>query len=240
MTDSTLFILVHGAWHGAWCWDLTRTILETHGHRVIAPTLAGLGERKAERHPGLSLADHIDSIAELVTSQAGPIVLVGHSYGGVVVEGVCDRAKERIAHALFLDSPRPRHGQPALANISRHELAERFGPLVDGYMAPPPPPERFGIAPDHPLRTWFMHQLTDHPVFTFVEPLDLPRRGSAGMSRTYIRCSRTDAVPETDLELLEDGSWSYRQIRSGHDVMLLEPALTASILMAAAQHPQSG
>ena len=99
------YVLIHGAYHGRWAWDAVKPLLEKPGVRVLAPTLKGLAERQHENGPEVNLDTHIDEvIALLETEQLRDVVLVGHSYAGMVVTGVCDRRPERIAHVVYLDA----------------------------------------------------------------------------------------------------------------------------------------
>ena len=109
------FVLVHGAWHGGWCWRFVRDLLEKSGHRVHAPSLTGLGERKHLARPDIDLDTHIADIVSLLEMEdLSDVVLVGHSYGGMVITGVADRAPERIGRLVYLDAFVPEDGKCTL------------------------------------------------------------------------------------------------------------------------------
>ena len=116
------FLLVHGAWHGGWCWQKVIPFLEAAGHEVYAPTLTGLAERASELSPDVGLDTHIQDIVGLLEEKnLHGVTLVGHSYGGMVITGVVDQVPERIAHLVYLDTFVSRDGE-SMANISPIEL----------------------------------------------------------------------------------------------------------------------
>src|SRR5690349_6349785 len=106
------FVLVHGAWHGGWCWRKLSPLLAAQGHEVFAPTLTGLGERSHLAGPEVGLAVHVQDVASLLEFEdLREVILVGHSYGGMVLAGVAGRAAERLSQLVYLDAYVPRHGQ---------------------------------------------------------------------------------------------------------------------------------
>ena len=106
------FVLVHGGWHGGWCWQKVIPFLEAAGHEVYAPTLTGLAERASELSPDIGLDTHIQDIVGLLEEKdLQGVILVGHSYGGMVITGVVDAVPERIAHLVYLDTFVPRDGE---------------------------------------------------------------------------------------------------------------------------------
>src|ERR1700690_1918176 len=99
------FLLIHGSWHGAWCWDGLVPILKARGHEVWAPALIGLGERADEASPQTGLAAHVNQITEMIqANDLNDLTLVGHSYGGLVMVGVAERVANRISHLVYLDA----------------------------------------------------------------------------------------------------------------------------------------
>jgi pimeloyl-ACP methyl ester carboxylesterase len=106
------FVLVHGGWHGGWCWQKVIPFLEAAGHEAYAPTLTGLAERASELSPDVGLDTHIQDIAGLLEEKnLHGVILVGHSYGGMVITGVVDQVPERIAHLVYFDTFVPRDGE---------------------------------------------------------------------------------------------------------------------------------
>src|SRR5712691_2750251 len=107
-----VFVLVHGGWHGGWCWRRVTPYLRAAGYDVYTPTLTGLGERAHLATPATGLDTHIrDVLGVLAFEELSDVVLVGHSMAGMVVTGVAERASERLAHLVYLDADVPRDGE---------------------------------------------------------------------------------------------------------------------------------
>src|ERR1700730_4143197 len=105
------FVLVHGAWHGGWCWRRVSDLLEKKGHKVFAPTMTGLGERSHLIGGKIDLATHVTDIVNVIKwENLSDVVLVGHSYGGVVISGVAEQMREAIGSVVFFDAFLPAHG----------------------------------------------------------------------------------------------------------------------------------
>ncbi|MEZ4562931.1 MAG: alpha/beta hydrolase [Thermomicrobiales bacterium] len=235
------YVLVHGAWHGAWCWGRVVPLLVAAGHTVATPALAGLGERAAELHAGIDLETHVAEVTASI-APGGPrdVILAGHSYGGMVIAAVAARRAERIAGLVYLDAFVPEDGQacfdlalPAVADGIREE-ARRSG---DGWRSPPPTPQAMGIIDDDEAR-WVASQMTPQPIATFEQPV---RFGAAapdpGLApRMYIHC-RTDPpspmfAPFADRARATPG-WTLHELATGHDAMLTAPDDLARLLLAA-------
>jgi pimeloyl-ACP methyl ester carboxylesterase len=233
------YLLVHGTSHGGWCWRHVSDHLVDAGHRVFTPTLTGLGERAHLRSPEIGLATHIDDIVGVANAEElDGFILVGHSYGGYVITGVCDRLRERIAHVVYIDAPNPKNGASNAQGRSPEELAFSFGPLVDGYLLPVKDTmiAALGVAPDDVVDlAWLRRRLTPQPVKTWTDPLQLFRGGSEGLPRTYVFCNH--APPGSPLRLnaermRADPSWAFRELPCGHDAMIALPQETADLLMS--------
>ena len=140
------FVLVHGAWHGGWCWKRVRDILEAAGHRVYTPTQTGLGERSHLLGPGITLDTFVrDVFNVLVWEDLHEVILVGHSFGGASITGVADRERNRIAHLVYLDALVPQSGQSPFSVIGEDVAARRREQAVEasgGVWMLPPDPER--------------------------------------------------------------------------------------------------
>lgn len=236
------FVLIHGAWHGGWCWRAVRRILQDEGHDVYTPTLTGLGERVHLRSPAINVDTHVQDIANLIEwEELERIVLVGHSYGGVIVSGVCDRMKDRVAHAVYLDAIVPRSGDTVLPGGTAEAARARFGELRDGYLAPPPDPRGFGIGEDMAAeRAWVLRRLTPHLLGTWTQPVVLANGGSDGVPRTFIYCSDKPGVPAETVRahvarFRDDPTWRYRELPCGHNSMVILPRETAQEFVAAAR-----
>src|SRR5512143_1846187 len=141
------YVLVHGGWHGAWCWDKVVPLLRAAGHSVYTPTLTGLGEQAALLTPEVGLDTHIQDMVSLIeANDLQQVILVGHSYSGMVITGVADRLPSRIRHLVYLDAAIPRDGQsladllPMGGTMFRRE-ANKNG---DGWRVNPPPERPHG------------------------------------------------------------------------------------------------
>lgn len=237
------FMLVHGAWHGGWCWDPVRERIEAAGHRVHAPTLPGLAERAGELDADTSLAGHIADLARYITERdLSDIVLAGHSYGGMVITGVADRLKDRIAHILYLDAALPRDGEsmisygaprPPEAIAAAEAGLRRLAP--DGIAMLAFPPAMLGIPEDHPLHDWVAERLTPHPLRTWLDPIRLEHGGADGIPRTYVHCT-DPAMAQTQFPYIaqmaaSDPTWSYAELATGHEAMLTAPDDVARLLL---------
>lgn len=239
-------VLVHGAWHGGWCWAKLRPLLEAAGFQVFTPTLTGLGERAHLRYPLPTLRTHIDDVVGLIIAEElQDLVLVGHSYSGMVVTGVADRLRERIRHLVYLDAAVPGDGDsfashiPGISDEAIERRISAFKALAsDGAWLPPPSPELVGVA-DPEDAAWIARRLTTHPLSTWLDPLPLPNAGHAGISKTYVLATK----PMTSVmgyPLHADiagqgGEWSLRKIACGHDMMVVEPTKTAELIIEAAR-----
>lgn len=234
---STL-VLVHGAWHGGWCWRHLATLLRAAGHQVHNPTLTGLGERSHLRTPletGVGLDTHIQDVANVLEYEdLRDVVLVGHSYAGMVITGVADRVADRIRHLVYLDAFVPADGQ-SLFDISRPERREIFREQARQHrgLIPSPPPQLFGVT-DPPAVDWVAARLGPQPVHTFEQPLTLRSDpAAAALPRTYLYCLRGPLVPIFEpfaARARTDPGWGYQELITAHDAMITTPhALTAAL-----------
>jgi len=232
------FVLVHGANHGAWCWRDVRAGLRTAGYQVFTPTLTGLGERSHQLSPDIHLQDHIDDVVNLILSEElENIVLVGHSYGGTVITGVCDALRDHINQVIFLDANTPKNGDATIPNLTPAGVERVLGePLVDGYQVPPLPPTRLGIAPDDTANIeWLNRRLTPHPIATLSDPLQLRNGGCDDMHRTFILTTQKELLQPFALirleELEDDPGWDFRELLVGHDAMITAPCEVTDLLI---------
>jgi len=229
----TTYVLVHGAWHGGWCWRKVRALLEAGGADVRTPTLTGLGDRAHLASRDIGLDTHVaDVIGLLDAEDLSGVVLVGHSYAGMVVTGVADRAPHRIARLVYLDAVVPRDGQclydraPPQVRTSWEEQARVAG---EGWRVPVSvaTPQFLGLKSDEDLR-WVMPRLVPHPIRSFREPLALSGRAPQ-IERAYINCigDKPLGQPRT---AQADGIDDYHELRTGHDAMVTAPQEVVALL----------
>ena len=231
------FVLVHGAWHGSWCWARARRALLDRGHDVFTPTLTGIGERSHLLSRDIDLQVHVDDIANLVRwEELDQVILCGHSYGGAVISGVADLLPDRIAALVYLDAFLLEEGEslhdllPAEHRELQLSLAEQFG---DGWRVPPIPAEIFNVnARD---RDWVDRQCTPQPLATFQQKLRLSRGPSAIARNHYIFASGWEGTPfAASYGRAKARGWTTAEISCGHDVMLDEPEALVSELLGLA------
>jgi pimeloyl-ACP methyl ester carboxylesterase len=229
------FVLVHGAWHGGWCWVKTTRLLTDAAHTVYTPTLTGLGERAHLANPEIDLDTHVQDVAAVLEAEdLRNVVLVGHSYGGMVISGVAARTKGRIARLVYLDAFVPAAGQSVFSLMppERADLFRKGAADADGWRVPSPPPARFGITSQRDTE-WAQKRLVGQPIKTFEQPL----AAAASSEGTYIYCSKPamgafDAFAE---RLSDDRKWRFHDLKTGHDAMVTTPGELAKILMAEAK-----
>src|SRR6202790_4898172 len=181
------FMLVHGGWDGGWCWQKGGPFLEAAGHEVYAPTLTGLAERASELSPGVGLDTHIQDIVGLLEEKnLHGVILVGHSYGGMVITGVVDQAPERIAHLVYLDTFVPRNGD-SMTNVSRIITWILRKQARDGWRVNPL--GTYGVTTEPDL-SWVRSKVTPQSLKTFEQPLHLKNPAIVSAKpRTHIACT---------------------------------------------------
>ena len=187
------FVLVHGAWHGGWCWKRVLPLLRTLGHEVFAPTLTGLGERRHLMSADIGLDTHIqDVLGVLECEDLYDVVLVGHSYAGMVIAGVAEKAADRISHLVYLDAFVPTDGK-SLADYQPPEILQLFKESTrkdgEGFKLPCViPAEAFGVTAGDDL-AWVRPRLDPHPAKTKFDAVRLTNPKAAQIPRTFIYCN---------------------------------------------------
>ena len=234
------FVLVHGTWHGGWCWQKVIPFLKEAGHEVYAPTLTGLAERASELSPYVGLDTHIQDIVGLLSEKnLHEVILVGHSYGGMVITGVVNAVPERIAHLVYLDTFVPRDGEsmagvvPFLGIYLRKQAqAHGDGWRVDSRGT-------YGVTTE-PDRSWVLSKVTPQPLKTLEQPLHLKNPAIVEtVPRTHIYCTGGEffssfmqhwqvyrAIPYPGWRRAlppREAGWRLRQLPTGHDAMITMP-----------------
>src|SRR3984885_11396551 len=170
-TNAQTFVLVHGAWHGGWCWSRVADRLRSGGHQVFTPTQTGLGERKHLLSKDITLDTFTRDIANVIEAEElSNIILVGHSFGGLAISGVADAMPDKIRHLVYLDSLMVEGGKRPFDSL------------------PPPPPSAFGVS-DAGDTDWVKRRLTPHPLGTYTSTLNIKGPVGNNLPRTYIHCT---------------------------------------------------
>jgi pimeloyl-ACP methyl ester carboxylesterase len=231
------FVLVHGGGHGGWCYRDVARILRTSGHSVYTPTMTGVGERSHLVGPGVDLDLHIRDITSVLHYEdLRDVLLVGHSYGGMVITGVADRAVERVAALIYLDAATPVNGQ-SLVDVAGPiiEATRPLGRVVDGtelVLLPAPGAGAFYGVTDPGQLAWMDERLTGHPWRCFEQPLDLSNEEALWTIRQYhVVCTSTLATRDPDLMNRARAEGRLWDIDTGHDLMITEPQLVADALL---------
>ncbi|MGD0955676.1 MAG: alpha/beta fold hydrolase [Candidatus Acidiferrales bacterium] len=231
------YVLVHGAWHGSWCWKRVRKALHAQGHEVFTPTLTGIGERSHLLSPQVDLETHINDVVNLIRwEELSNIVLCGHSYAGCVVRGVADRIPERIGALVYLDAFVLEDGRSLHDDLPPdHRNGQLEGARLhgEGWKVPPIPAAAFNVnAKD---AEWMDRQCTMQPLATFQQPLRLSVKGDAVKNATFILATGYDGSPfMPSYERAKAKGWKTLSVPCGHDVMLDLPEELATILVNAA------
>jgi pimeloyl-ACP methyl ester carboxylesterase len=219
------FVLVHGAWHGGWCWRDVAATLRADGHTVHAPTLSGVAERAALA-PHVGLSTHVTELEHLLAFEdLHDAVLVGHSYAGLVISGVAARAHARLSRLVYLDAFVVDAGQ-SVFDVLRPERRAVYEATIHDDKIPSPPPEVFGIT-DPAQAAWVSERLTPQPLRTWTEPL----AGTRALRGTYIRCTQGPLVKSFD-GFAAGFEGDVVEIATGHDAMITTPAALAALLCA--------
>ena len=223
------FVLVHGAWGGGWIWKDTASILRERGHTVLTPTLTGVGERSHLAGPGVNLSTHIQDIASCLQwdeLHGRGVTLVGHSYGGMVISGVCEAVPEGTVDSLvYLDAAVPQDGQSMFAYANRP---------MENLPAMHPVREGAGAFMTAERQAWFLRMLTPQPMATFTEPVRLAGARDRIRVKTFIKARDGTISLDVAARLKDDPDWRYEVLPCGHDTQLELPEETADALERAA------
>jgi pimeloyl-ACP methyl ester carboxylesterase len=230
------YVLVHGGGHGGWCYQRVARLLRSKGHDVYTPTLTGLGEREHLLSPDIDLSVQIDDIVKtLFFEDLRDVILVGHSYGGMIITGVADRATDRIGHLVYLDAATPKNGESLLDIAGPLMLAARQrARVVNGVelvLFPGEDPLNFFGVKDPAQIEWMKPRLTPHPWKCFEQKLRLSNEAAMRrIPQTHIVCSSTLAHRNVE-ELRAAADGRLWDIDTGHDLMITEPEAVAEMLL---------
>lgn len=223
-----IFVLVHGGGHGGWCYLPVTRRLQQLGHIVYTPSLSGLGEHHHQMHAGIDLKTHIEDVVNLLFMEdLRDVIIVGHSYGGMVITGVADRSSDRVAHRVYLDAAYPENGQSLVdhtrGSINRTREAAQVINGVELVLFPGKDPMHFYGVTDPEMIEWMKPRLTPQPWIAFEQKLVLQNEEAMrAIPESHIICTST--IQGRDIATLQQRSegrvWD---VDCGHDLMLIEP-----------------
>ncbi|WP_029115628.1 alpha/beta fold hydrolase [Mycobacterium sp. URHB0044] len=218
----TTYVLIPGACHGGWCFDDLAAQLRARGHRVLAPTLTGVAERAHLLQAGVNLETHIaDVVAELTVHEVEDAVLVGHSYGGMVITGVADRLAHQVDSLIYLDAFVPTDGESCWTLTTDEQRSWYTGVDDTGYGVPPLP--------------FFDSRATAHPLASLMQPIRLRGDLSGFRHRVYVAARKWDGespFAATFQRLQGDASWTTHELDGAHNLMRDNPDDLLRILLA--------
>ncbi len=227
------FVLVHGAWHGGWCWRRVADILERQGHKVFTPTLTGLGERSHLMSRDINLDTHITDIVNVFKwEDLKGAVLVGHSYGGWVISGAVEKVLPRVASIVFLDAYMPDDGTRGLDNTSDFSRKGILAAIDKGEASRPAPhAELFAVNAND--RAWVDAMMTPQPLGVALQPIHLTGARDRVAKKAYIRAA---AWPQDTFDRYlgickADPTWRTFEFPCGHDIMVDMPERLAEALV---------
>jgi pimeloyl-ACP methyl ester carboxylesterase len=227
----TNFVLVQGAWIGGWYWRPTAQALRKAGHEVYTPTLTGLGERMHLMSPSINLDTHITDIVNVIKQEElSDVVLVGHSYGGMVITGVADALPGKITSLVYLDAFVPENGQSLVSFLPPGGPA----PIAASeYTLAPLPAAFFGASPE--VAALVDVRTTPHPTACFTQPLKLTGAIDRVKKKTYIYCNVPAPTTFTQFyeKLKGNRDWTVQILPCTHLVQIDMPKQLADLLMLA-------
>lgn len=231
-------VLVHGAWHGAWCWRRVLPLLRSAGVESHAVTLTGVGERAHLLAPTVDLHTHIQDVIGLIEAEElQRVVLVGHSYAGMVITGVADRLQQEraglLVHLVYLDAALPRPGDSWSSAHTEDTRQARIAASQSsgGLSFPPPDAALFGLTGDD--RDWVNRRQTPQPFRLYQQPLQFDAARVDALPRTFIDCTQPAlaTIAPSRVRVRSEPGWNVVEMVAGHDPMVSEPAALSQILL---------
>jgi pimeloyl-ACP methyl ester carboxylesterase len=227
------FVLVHGAWHGGWCWDRVAPLLRGAGHEVHAPTLTGLSERAHLLSPLVGLDTHVEDVVRLIDVLGlRDVVLVGHSYAGQVITAVADRRPQMIARRVHLDAFVGSDGESArdlLPESVEHHWAESAAERGFDWLVPVRNLSVLGVTEQADV-DWLTPKLTPHPWKTYTDPLRLTGAAET-VPAAFVECVAWMRVFAGQAGRARDRGWPVHELGTGHEAMVTAPKALAEALL---------
>ncbi|MES2193987.1 MAG: alpha/beta hydrolase [Pseudomonadota bacterium] len=231
------FLVCHGAWSAGWAWKKVHPLMAAAGHRLVTPTYTGLGERAHLANPSIDLETHIEDVLNVIKYEdLRDIVLVGHSYGGMVATGVADRARDRVTQLIYIDAFVPADGQSLLDlnEVARPRMQEL---KAGGEWRVPPSPTPPDTSPDD--LEWLSARRVQMPIKCFETALKL-QGGALTLPRSYIYATRitpADTFGRFSKQTKNDPAWRYHEIDASHSPNVTAPDALMALLVKIASEP---
>jgi pimeloyl-ACP methyl ester carboxylesterase len=239
MNRQSPIVLVHGAFQSAATWDLVAPRLSANGQRVVVATLTGLGPDAGPLSEAVTLDTHIADVVRLLEDQdLREVVLVGHSYGGMIITGVAERARERIARLVYVDALIPQDGQAAM-DLLPQPMRDTFTTLAKeggGWRMRPNARlvDKWGLEPG-PARSFVEARLCDFTMRCFDQPIDARSGAASTLPRTYIASVKEDypakVVFDPFAARARREGWGYHELATGHDCQAEMPDALSELLL---------
>jgi len=226
----TTFLCIHGAWQGGWVWQRVVPLLEAAGHMVVAPDLAGCGARWSVEPAGISLSTHSAEIAARIAASPEPVVLIGHSYGGMVITGAADRAPGRLAGLIYLDAFVPAHGTSAFDAFDEAGRATclRRAARDRGLFMAPTRAAAFNVNADD--QAMVDQRTRPFPLACFLEAISLTGAGAQLPAAYLLATGWATSFAETAARCRTKAGWMVEETPLGHQMMLDDPGFLAAWL----------
>ena len=230
------FVLIHGSCHGGWCWKKVTPLLTNQSHKVYTPTLTGLGERSHLLRENIDLNTHIlDIIQVFEYEDLYDVILVGHSYGGMVIGGVAEKIPERIKRMVYIDGYIPEDGKtafdliPGLEDVYKKRSLSKQG--KEWWLVQPYDPIVWGVTNTDDI-SWMNRHLSPMPWHTHDQPIAINNPKAKKIPTSYVSCTEYKdfhfMAQKAKLQLVRD----YHELKSGHDAMIIVPNELVQILEA--------
>lgn len=238
------FVLVHGAWHGGWCWRRVVQSLTAAGHRAHAVTLTGVGERAHQMSAAITLETHITDVTNAIQmEEMSDVVLAVHSYAGMIGTALADRLTQRLRHLVYVDAvvPQPGESWSSTHAVTTRESRKAAAEASPDFSFPPPDPTVYGLTgADY---EWVRRRQTPHPGHTYDAPLNFDTQRVAAVPRTFVSCVQPALATIDPIRprVADPGFWGGDwtggggirtvELRTGHDPMVSAPAELVQILL---------
>ncbi|MGQ9781634.1 MAG: alpha/beta fold hydrolase [Nitrososphaeria archaeon] len=241
----TIYVLVHGAWHGGWCWRKLTPLLRSRGDEVYTLTFTGLGDRCHLLSQGINLDTHIlDVVNCLEYEDLRDVVLVGHSYAGMVITGVAEKVPSRLRHLVYVDAFLPEDGE-SISDLHPH-FVEKLRQIAckrgKGWLVPFPEEvinprggPLYGIQDADELR-WLKERLKPHPLACFEQKVHVSNPEAVKLSKSFVWCFIRQGVRADNWGFFREArkakelGWKVYEVESDHDVMVTAPEVLSNVL----------